>query len=78
MADEKWKKAEVRAQVVYGGDRCHVTLSDACPTSSEYLPNDVMKEKWLMKMAVEMAAQFNIPNDVRRNPTIVWRESKKR
>ena len=28
------KKAEVRAQVFYRGDRCHVTLSDACPTSS--------------------------------------------
>ena len=42
------------------------------------LQNDVIDEKWLMKMDVEMAAQFDVPNDVKRNPTIVWRKLKNR
>ena len=32
--------------------------------------NDVIEGKWLMKMDVEMAAQFDVPNDVRRKPKI--------
>ena len=27
-----------------------------------------------MKMDIEMASQFDVPNDVRRNPTIAWRK----
>ena len=31
-----------------------------------------------MKMDAEIAAQFNVLNDVRRNPTIAWRKSNNR
>ena len=44
----------------------------------DYLQNDIIEGKWLMKVDVEMAAQFDVPNDVRRNPTIAWRKSKNR
>ena len=34
----------------------------------DYLLNDVIEGEWLMKMDVEMAAPFDVPNDLRRNP----------
>ena len=33
-----------------------------------------MNEKWLTKMEFEMAAQFDVLDDVRRTPTIVLKE----